>query len=171
MPALKSPQQEKFCQTILKGGTQSDAYRAAYPKSMKWKESSVYSNSSTMMADAKVIQRIAELRAPVIAKVQLTREWVLNQLIEVVEMAKTLDPIISKDGETSGDVKQNLAAANKALELLGKEQGMFVDRKEIRTGALDDIPHEELEKLNAAIKQVYGVGADVVTANAGSTRH
>jgi len=42
-----------------------------------------------------------------------TEEWVLSKLVQNVENA------LANDG-----------AANRALELIGKEHGMFIDRKE-----------------------------------------
>jgi hypothetical protein len=47
--------------------------------------------------------------------VQISREWVLEQLVDNLKLAK--------------DTGQ-LAPANRAAELLGKELGMFVDRSE-----------------------------------------
>lgn len=128
-PKKLTPQQEKFCQCIVSGMNQSDAYRKSYKVQKTTAAKTVIDNACKLMARTDITQRVAELRVPIIAKVQLTREWVLDQLIENVQMGKALDPIIDKDGGVTGDVKQNLPAANKALELLGKEIGMFVDRK------------------------------------------
>lgn len=96
-----------------------------------------------------VSARVAELRKPVIEKLQLTKEWVLNELIEIVRMGKATEmEIANKEGEqVTAEVKQNLAAANKALELIGKELLMFVDRKEIRTGTIDDMTPDALDRF------------------------
>jgi hypothetical protein len=126
--------QEKFCQNILAGMSQADAYRNSFNVKTNTKAATIQDSASKLMANPLVSQRVIDLRKPVIAKIQLTREWVLEQLIENVSMGKALEPIVSKDGQTSGEVKQNLPAANKALELLGKEIGMFTDRTEL-TGA------------------------------------
>jgi hypothetical protein len=94
------------------------------------------------MSDLRISSRVAELRKPVVEAIQLTREWVLKELIENVKMAKSAIPVRTADGET-GEYKQELPAANKALELLGKELGMFVDRKQIdlttHESTLDDL--------------------------------
>ena len=123
-----TPQQEKFCQCIVSGMNQSDAYRSSYNVRPNTKPESVNVSGSQMMADPKISQRVAELRKPVVEAIQLTREWVLKELIENVKMAKSAIPVRTTDGET-GEYKQELPAANKALELLGKELGMFVERK------------------------------------------
>lgn len=57
-----TPQQEKFAMGVASGNTQADAYRDAYPRSKKWKDSSVHCNASQLMAEAKVAQRVADLR-------------------------------------------------------------------------------------------------------------
>ena len=77
----------------------------------------------------------------------------LDQLVENVKMAKQAEPVLDHEGKPTGEYRQNLPAANKALELLGKELGMFVDRKEVRTGDLDDVPHEEKKAALEAIRE------------------
>lgn len=109
------------------------------------------------MAAPKVSQRVSALRAEITAKatkrLAISKEWVLEQLCENVAMAKAAEPVLDHEGQPTGEYKQNLAAANKALELVGKELGMFVDKKEIRTGAIDDIPHAEKLSALDAVRQ------------------
>lgn len=140
-----TPKQEKFCQNILAGMSQADAYRNSFNVKQNTKAATIQDSASKLMATPAITQRVEEMRKPVIAKLQLTREWVLEQLIENVSMAKALEPVISKDGQTTGEVKQNLPAANKALEMLGKEIGMFTDKLDINAhvttheASLDDL--------------------------------
>jgi phage terminase small subunit len=54
--------QEKFCQEIIKGNTQSDAYREAYTKSKSWKSNTVWERASVLSKNSKVIARLEELR-------------------------------------------------------------------------------------------------------------
>lgn len=61
------------------------------------------------------------------------------------------EPVKDAEGNPVGEYKANLQAANKALELIGKEAGMFIDRKEIRTGELDGLGHDELKQLREAL--------------------
>lgn len=75
-----TPKQEKFCQGIVKGLNQSDAYRAAF-NAKRMKAKTIHENASRLMADRKIKARIDELMAPVVEKVQLTREqWILDGL-------------------------------------------------------------------------------------------
>ena len=66
-------------------------------------------------------------------------------------MGKQADPILDGEGNPTGEYRQNLPAANVALGLIGKELGMFIDRKEIRTGELDGLGGDELKQLRDAL--------------------
>ena len=68
----------------------------------------------------------------------LTREWVIERLIENANRAMEL-----KDGSVA-----NGSVANRALELLGKELGMFVEHSENRNVnyiVSPEMPPEEWE--------------------------
>lgn len=131
--------QEDFCLAYVETGNASEAYRRAYDAG-KMKPDTINVKASQLLADGKVSVRVAELREKVtekaVKKLEISKEWVLEQLVENVKMAKQAEPVCDEEGKPIGEYKQNLAAGNKALELIGKELGMFVDRKEIRTGAL-----------------------------------
>ena len=67
--------------------------------------------------------------------------------MENVERAMEAIPVLDAAGNPTGKYAYNGNVANRALELLGKEQGMFVDRKEIgKPGAFDALDDEELER-------------------------
>lgn len=152
--------QEAFCLAYLETGNASEAYRRAYPASLKWKDKSVWEKSSVMLSDVNVQSRVAELRAAVtkkaVKKLEISKEWVLGQLVENVAMAKSAEPVFDNEGNPTGEYKQNLAAANKALELIGKELAMFVDRREVRNGSLDDASIEELLEIRKSLEGKKG---------------
>lgn len=41
------------------------------------------------------------------------------------------EAVLDAEGKPTGEYKYNGSVANRALELLGKERGMFIDRKEV----------------------------------------
>jgi Rps23 Pro-64 3,4-dihydroxylase Tpa1-like proline 4-hydroxylase len=82
-----SPQQEKFAQEIFSGKSQRQAYLVAYPSSTKWKPEDVDSNASQLASDTKVIQRLTELRKPIIAKYKKTAEDLIKELDEIKQSA------------------------------------------------------------------------------------
>ena len=78
-----TPKQEAFALAVASGKTQSDAYREAFNVRPTTKDSSVNVNASKLMADAKIAQRVKELREPVIRKARITLESHLDDLLEL----------------------------------------------------------------------------------------
>lgn len=125
MPMLANQRHEEFARGLARGKTIDQAYQDAGFKPNR-------SNASRLNSNDSIQNRVAELQERAATNVVLSREWVLEQLIDNAMKAK-----LRNDG----------SVANRALELLGKEIGMFVDRKEIRTGPLDEATPDELEQL------------------------
>ena len=86
-----------------------------------------------------------------IERVALTKTWVLDRLIENVDRAMQHQAIAGADGNETGQYRYEGAVANRALELLGKELGMFISRSEVRTGPLDEIDPDGIRRLREAI--------------------
>ena len=77
-----SPKEERFCQEIVRGLSQSDAYRLAYNPT-RAKAKTINEMASRLMSTHKITARVDTLRAPVIQEVQLERtEW-LKKLIRL----------------------------------------------------------------------------------------
>jgi len=65
--------QERFCQELVQGKSQSDAYRAAFrPKTMQRK--TIHEKASKLAALDKVKARVAALMAPAIQRLQTSQE-------------------------------------------------------------------------------------------------
>jgi hypothetical protein len=161
MSMLKNAKHEHFAHLVAKGASATEAYvQAGYSCN------GAATSGMRLLKNADICSRVAGIRANVIAiaaeKTSVTKAWVLEQLVETVAMAKAAEPVLDGEGKPIGEYKQNLAAGNRALELIGKELGMFIDRKEIRTGDLDDIPHEDKKVAMDAVKQeIERRGAEV----------
>ena len=65
-----------------------------------------------------------------IERTAIDKEWVIERLRENVERAMQARPVLDRAGNPTGSYVYNGAAANRALELLGKELGMFVEKRE-----------------------------------------
>jgi phage terminase small subunit len=124
---LTNSRQEAFAHGLARDKSCRVAYvEAGYVDNNK--------NANRLKLHEGVIGRVAELkravekmRAVTTHKIMLTREYVIEQLIDNVILAKAQD-------------KPDLAGANKALNLLGLELGMFVDRKEVgKPGEFDGL--------------------------------
>jgi len=72
-----TPRQEKFAQEYVLTGNAAEAYRTAYPKSLKWKDNSVYTQSSLLLGNIDVSQRVKELQAEVKEKFDISAERLL----------------------------------------------------------------------------------------------
>lgn len=62
--------QERFAAEVAKGATYTQAYRVAYPSSLKYPDKTVWSKGSTMAANRMVKERIDALRAPALQESQ-----------------------------------------------------------------------------------------------------
>ena len=80
---------------------------------------------------AEIKRREAELIAQVEKKAEVSREWVLDQLVRNYERAMQAKPVLDQDGTPVGEFRYQGNVANKALELIGRALGVFVDRKEV----------------------------------------
>ena len=145
MPPLNNTQHEKFVQELVKGKNQADAYLGA---GYKAKSTGVASAAATRLLKEPAIQeRIAELQAKAAEKTVLSKQWVIDKLIANVERSMQAAPVVDAKGIPTGEYTYQGNVANKALELLGKEQGMFIDRKEVgRPGSFEELTDEELQE-------------------------
>lgn len=81
-----SEQQERFCQLIIEGHNQRDAYRLAGYKCST--DAAADANASRLISNAKIADRIAELRAPVAQKAAVTLDWLIEQAKEILIAAR-----------------------------------------------------------------------------------
>lgn len=176
---LKNAKHEHFAQLVSNGETATRAYVLA-----GYNEKGARQNASRLMANDGVRDRIDALRRQkesvhaqatqaVIAEAALDKAWVLKRLSRIVDMGMAAEPVRDAEGNPIGEYRANLQAANKALELIGKEAGMFIDRKEIRTGELDGLPHDELKQLRDALNSLGFAAASpgAFAAGQGGTTH
>jgi len=105
--------QEKFCQNIVSGMNQLQAYENAYPIDNSLEKTKT-ENASRLAAQPKIAARIQQLNAPAIEKAQINAEEIILDLKEI-----------------KNDRKIRVSDRLKALELLGKTIAMFTDRQEM----------------------------------------
>lgn len=147
MPALKNQRHETFALHVVAGKSASDAYRLSGFKCGA--DKSVWVSASRLLWTDKVQARIAELRKKVEKIAVVDRAWILSRLRENVDRAMQVEPVIGRDGKETGEHVYAGAVANRALELLGKEAGMFVDRTELAVKSLDQLPESDLAAIIA----------------------
>lgn len=163
MPALKKAKYEMFAQELAKGHSAAEAYIAAgYRPS--------HSNAGNLRNKKEILGRVAELleqrdkietKATEIAieRTALTKEWVINHLIENALQCLGKIPVKVQEDEAGHSLKifeRHPVAANRALELLGREKNMFIERHEVGDPGefarmSDDELNENVRKQAAAL--------------------
>ena len=148
--------QEKFAQAVAAGKTYADAYREAYPVSEKWKDESIWCESSKLMADPKVLQRVKQIQEQRAKANEVTLEEVIKELSEWLRF----DPIEFFDEENCmknihdlSPVARKQIADIKIQELWGK--GMEGER--VKIGEVKNIKF--LDKQATADKFMRYFGA------------
>lgn len=120
MPILVNPRYERFAQELANGKSASEAYVLAGYKENRGNASSLKQQEIiSNRVDEILAERIkahAKATEKAIERLSVDREWVLARLIENAQAASA---------------KEDFSPANRALELVGKELGMFIDRKHI----------------------------------------
>ena len=113
MAVLSNAKNEKFAQGIFEGLSQRKAYRAAFPSSVKWKDSTVDSRASELYNTSEILGRLKELK----------EEAADDSILSVIERKKWLSGVIeSFDERTENKLK--------ALDLLNKMDGEYTTKIE-----------------------------------------
>ena len=118
-------------------------------------------NASTLKRRDAILKRVdeilrtrqrveAEATALAVKKTGLTKAWVLERLQMNAERALQVRAVVDSAGKPTGQFKYDGSVANRALELIGKELGMFVDRRE--QGKPDDFAAMTDAELAADLK-------------------
>ena len=123
---MLTPKQEKFCQCIVKGMSQTDAYKEAFEIKTA-KPESVYTMASRLLRDVKIESRLEELKKGIEKELVYSALESFNKLKEIQELA------------LGNQLKPDLTNALKAEELKGKLAGLYVEKKDI-TANIDSSP-------------------------------
>jgi len=131
---LRNPQHERFAQAVVSGKSPVEAYVAA-----GYQEKTAYTCGPRLLKRPEVRARVDELQQrvseTVVERAVLSQEFVLGELMDNVLKAKQ---------------ERQFSAVNRALELLGKELGMFADRSHLSVewdGDLKKLTGPQLEKM------------------------
>jgi phage terminase small subunit len=169
--AKLTAKQERFAQLVASGKTQVDAYRLAYDGSDE-PRNGLYADSGSLAAHPMVSLRIAELAKRYANVAEIDAIYVLSSLKANVERAMQATPVLDRAGKPTGEWQYEGAVANKALELLGKHLGMFINRIE-HTGPLllqaerfASLSDDDLDALIQAGKALLEAKAQVIEGEA-----
>lgn len=115
--------------------------------------------ASRLLRNANVKEAIKKGQDKTAADNELSVEWVLTMLKQNAQRAMQVIPVTDAQGNPTGEYRYEGNVANKALELLGKHQGMFADRVKVEGGEKpvefkDMTPVDRAEALAKLITQV-----------------
>lgn len=153
-----TPKQERFCQELLKGTPQSEAYGLAFDTA-NMKPKTIHEAASRLAKQPHIVARLEALRTPIIQKIQKTRaEWLemiertaffdIRQLLDHNGNIKPFEQIsedampmvagleVNELWEGSGDDRKQTGVTKKvklvdrltALQLFGKATGYLQDK-------------------------------------------
>lgn len=151
MPVLDNPRHERFAKNLAAGMAPSVAYLdAGYGTTSA---ASTASAAAQLCADPDIDARVKELLGRAAERAVITRARIHQMLLEDRQDART---------------KNQFSVAVRAAELLGKDIGMFVDKKEIKTSKLEEL---SIEELNAIVDQLTEPGPASGAESEGSVDH
>ena len=144
-----TPKQERFCQEYIVdyNGAQA-AVRAGYAAN------SARKTASRLLTNADILARVRELQREQTARLALTQDYVLQQLVDTYRCCREPEPVLVYDPDAGGMVESgkyqfDSKGALHALELIGKHLGMYQDKlkldAKLDTGQLGKV----LEQLGA----------------------
>lgn len=128
MASLPNYRQELFARGLANGMTAAAAYKnAGYSDN----DATAPAGASRLGQNPAIQARVAEIMADQARSLMIDKNYVLGKLIDNIERCMVpTKKVVHQDG-TEETLTYNPAAANKAIELLGKELGMFIDKKEV----------------------------------------
>lgn len=164
MSALSNSRHEIFAQELAKGKSAASAYvLAGFVENRH--------NAAALARKQHILDRMAEIldgRSKIEARateraadrLSLDREWVLSRMMLNASLslgeAKVKKTIISKDTGFASEVdviERDAMAANRALELLGRELNLFIAKSEVgNPGDFDRLSDDELDERIASEK-------------------
>jgi phage terminase small subunit len=103
--------QELFCQELMKGKSQRQAYLAAYPRSQKWKPESVDREASILKKKPKVSQRIEELREEQLDDVSKIRNTIIDTYETILKA--NIGDYYTTDIDEQGNITLNVVDLQK----------------------------------------------------------
>lgn len=99
-----TPKQEAFCLAYLETGNASEAYRRAYDAGGMG-SNAIGVEAFKLLENPKIANRLSELRAPIIAKAQLTVEDLIVELEEARRLAMDTEAPAPAVSATMGKAK------------------------------------------------------------------
>lgn len=145
-----TPKQEAFCVNYVANGC--NATSAA--KSAGYEEGTAKQMGYENLTKPYLLKRINEIRKQLNLSGIVSAEWVVSKLKDNAESCLQDVPVLDGDGEPIGEYKRDSSGANKALELIGKTMGMFVDKVDT-TNLNGNLVLSDVEQAREFVKTIH----------------
>lgn len=143
--------QERFCREYIIDYNSTDAaIRAGYSKK------TAYSIGSENLKKPELLARVRELQAEQAARLAISADWVILQLVEVYKRCMQAEEVmiwdsIEKKKVPSGEYVFDSKGALNALEMIGKHLAMF----EGKGKAANDKTLQKLDEILGGINSAF----------------
>jgi hypothetical protein len=164
MTILKNAKHERFAAGLADGLSQEKAYVAAgfsargargAASILLKRNTDILKRRDEILSEREKIQAVTTAQA--MESIKLSKEEVMSELWDNAMKAKAAVPVLDRNGNPTGMYVANWAASNQALHLLGKEIGMFGDKKEAPPNELANKSTEELRQEAIQLSRRLGV--------------
>ncbi len=171
MSSALTPKQEKFCEAVVRGINQSEAYRQAY-NAKNMLPSTINERACRLMRESKISTRVSELRLPVVKAMRYDQARWLQEVqrcaffdvrnlfdsegnpIGMHTLNEETAPAVAGFEIAEGSTRKiRLTDKLKALELFGKAMGYYVDHSVPAPSQLESASTELLLTMCAAIRE------------------
>lgn len=167
-----NPRQQAFCRYYVATGNASEAFRQA-----GYSPKNADANAAKLMVKESIRAEIASIRRDVEIESTVDKAFVISNLRENVARAMQQIPVFDREGNETGEWTYQGSIANRALELLGKSVGLFVEVLDVHTTTHDPAALEHLKQFTAdqlrfmlaADREQQAIEVDAKVVDAGST--
>lgn len=124
MPKLTAKQQRFVDEYLIDLNATQAAIRAGY--SVK----TANEQAARLLANVSVQETVQQRMADRQKRTEVDQDYVLMTIKETIERCRQVVPVLTKDGEETGEFKFEPNAVLKGAELLGKHLKMWTDKTE-----------------------------------------
>jgi phage terminase small subunit len=123
--ALTDKQTRFIAEYLIDSNATKAAIRAGYS------EKTAKEIGCENLTKPNIAAEIAKRQEKLADKLEITAEYVLGGIKNLVERCIQAEPVLDREGNETGEYKFEAFAALKGYELLGKHKKLFIDRKEV----------------------------------------